>query len=70
MFKHDLTQFMRCRCCGKDHAIKMNADDFLKWKEGGELIQNAMPYLSVDDRELLISGTCKEGWARMFGETD
>lgn len=56
-----------CRCCSKDHNVKVNVKDFLDW-EAGKLIQDAMPYLSVDDRELLISGFCKEGWDKIFSE--
>lgn len=35
--------------------------------ERGELIQNAMPNLSSDDWEFLISGYSPEGWEKLFG---
>lgn len=38
--------------------------------EGGELIQNALPNLSSDDREFLISGMSPEGWEKLFGGED
>ncbi len=41
--------------------------DFFKWQEG-ELAQNAFPYLSADEREMLISGVCPKCWAKTFGE--
>ncbi len=32
----------------------------------GELIQNAMPSLSADDREFLMTGATPEEWDEMF----
>ena len=29
-----------------------------------------MPYLTADEREMLISGTSKEGWDILFPEED
>jgi hypothetical protein len=43
--------------------------DYAAWV-GGKKIQDVMPYLSADDRELLISGTSKEGWDILFKEED
>ena len=37
--------------------MAVNVDDYTSW-ENGELIQNAMPYLTADEREVLISGIC------------
>lgn len=39
------------------------------WKTG-TLIQRAMPNLSADQRELLISHTCGKCWDRMFKVDD
>jgi hypothetical protein len=36
----------------------------------GMLIQNAMPNLSADDREFLISGITPEEWDKHFGEEE
>jgi hypothetical protein len=44
-------------------------EGFHNW-QGGELIQNALPELTADERELLISGTCPSCWDRMFGDYD
>ena len=37
------------------------------WK-GGELIQRAMPYLSPDEREFLMTGITADEWENTFGE--
>ena len=49
--------------------MAVNEDDYTSW-ENGELIQNAMPYLSADERELLISGTCGTCFDNMFGSEE
>jgi hypothetical protein len=35
--------------------------------EDGQLIQYAMPHLTVSEREFLISGVTDEEWAEMMG---
>lgn len=45
--------------------IKAKNTDLLNW-QGGQLVQIAFPYLSAEEREMLISGTCKECWDKMF----
>ena len=37
------------------------------WK-GGELIQRAMPNLTPDEREFLMTGITPEEWENTFGE--
>ena len=37
------------------------------WK-GGELIQDAMPNLTADEREFLMTGITPEEWENTFGE--
>jgi hypothetical protein len=36
----------------------------------GELVQNAFPFLSVDQREFLLTGLFPEEWDKIFGEED
>ena len=65
----DDTLQARCRTCGDTHILMVNAQDKKRWMEG-ELIQDAMPYLSADERELLISGTCETCFDKMFGSEE
>ena len=58
-----------CRQCGTTVQITVIGPDYEKW-QNGELIQNARPYLSADEREMLISGTCGPCLDQMFGESD
>jgi hypothetical protein len=52
---------------GKTHSVKMmvDMDDYAAW-QNGQLIQNAMPYLTPDEREFLMTGITKEEWNTMF----
>ncbi len=52
----------RCEGVSTLHAV---LEDIWSWQDG-ELIQNAMPYLSATERELLISRTCDSCWDKMF----
>ena len=56
-----------CPFCRKDHAVEVNLAQYEAW-QNGELIQNAIPYLTPTEREQLISGLCPKCQAEMFGE--
>ncbi len=47
--------------------FEANADDYADWREGRKLIQNALPYLTPDEREFLMTGITPEQWNSMFG---
>lgn len=66
---HEITVVTYCPFCGKAHEVEVNEIDYLDW-EDGELAQNAFPYLSADDREMLISGICPDCWNSMFGQEE
>jgi len=46
--------------------IDITAEQYLKYKKGEELIQNVFPYISLDQREFIISGILPNEWASMF----
>lgn len=58
-----------CPFCGKLHGISVNEDGYLAWREG-ELIQTALPELSVNEREVLVSGMCLECQTKFFDDDD
>lgn len=62
----DLLVETKCRVCGVDHVIFMMIDDLLDWETGTLSIEDAFPYLSDDDRELLLSRTCGTCFDSMF----
>ena len=56
----------RCPFCCFVNEVEVNEMDYLDWSDG-ELAQVAFPYLSADEREMLISGICPDCWDGMFG---
>ena len=55
-----------CRICGEAYSVLAHEIDVCHWQDG-VLIQEAMPYLTASERELLISGTCDNCLTEMFG---
>lgn len=66
---HEVCVVTYCPFCGKAHEIEVNEIDYLDWQDG-ELVQNAFPYLSADEREMLVSGICPDCWNGMFGQEE
>jgi hypothetical protein len=61
-----------CRCvfCNNTtEPISVFPDDFAKWQEG-ELAQRAFPYLTPDQREILISEICPECFNKMISNVE
>jgi hypothetical protein len=50
----------------RSKEIDVTIAQILAWEEG-ELIQNAMPQLSADDREFVKTGITGEEWDQLFG---
>lgn len=59
------------RLTGKTHTREINVtqEQIDAWR-GGEYIQKAMPHLSVNDREFLMTGLTPEEWDQAFGEEE
>lgn len=57
---------VRCRTCGQLRPVDCTDEQYVRWKEGRELIQDVMPKTSKDQRELLLSGICGECFEKMF----
>lgn len=55
-----------CVSCGAEKRVVVDTADYEDWRAGG-LIQNCFPYLSADDREILISRICGECFDLTFG---
>ena len=58
-----------CRMCNEIYCVEVEAEGYQQWKAGA-LIQNALPNLTPDERELLISKTCDDCWNKLFPEND
>jgi cytochrome c553 len=56
-----------CPLCHEPDTLEIPEEGFLAWRNG-QYIQDALPELSADKREQLITGTCPSCWTDMFGE--
>lgn len=55
---------------GKTNSLEINVSDAqLEDWQGGTVIQKAMPNLTADEREFLITGITKESWEKTFGNS-
>lgn len=59
-----------CNICGKSYVISFNRQDMIDWLSGSLPIQDALPYLTAGERELLISGTCGPCFDILFPPLD
>lgn len=55
----------QCMMCKQNVEIKVKAEDFQSWQKGAH-IQSAFPYLSIDEREILISNICGTCFDKIF----
>jgi tRNA(Arg) A34 adenosine deaminase TadA len=60
-----------CFVCGATSVLDgVDALGFVEWQQLGKPIQNALPDLDSDQRELLVTGTHAHCWAKVFGGDD
>jgi tRNA(Arg) A34 adenosine deaminase TadA len=60
-----------CFVCGATSVLDgVDALGFVEWQQLGKPIQNALPDLDADQRELLVTGTHAHCWAKVFGGDD
>ena len=55
-----------CKFTGEEYSCLVPIDGLKKFLMG-ELVQDALPSISADDREFLISGISPAGWKATFG---
>lgn len=64
-----ITMIRECPICHKVSEVCVDDKGYLKYIEG-ELCQDAFPDLSATEREIIISGMCKECQDMIFGGID
>ena len=60
----NITRISPVTAAVKTLELDITMDQYSRWR-GGELIQNAMPNLSADDREYIMTGMTPEDWAKL-----
>ena len=56
-----------CPFCGQVTEVLVYKDDYYAWRSGKKLIQDAFPYLTTNEREMVKTGICGACWDAMFG---
>jgi hypothetical protein len=62
----DLPVDIECHMCRRWYNILVNRYDLLDWTSGSLPIQNALDYLSSNEREMLLSQTCGDCFDKLF----
>lgn len=55
----------QCPFSGKWNSVPVKTEDYVKWQDG-MLIQDAFPYLSAGEREIILTGIDPDEWETMF----
>ena len=61
----DLQLELECKYCDHEETITVPEADYISW-HNGEYIQDAFPYLTAGQRELMLSNTCDTCWDKFF----
>ena len=59
-----------CPVCQHVFKVTVPLEGYEQWHEGNLLIQDAMPELTADAREQLITGICEDCWDKLFTKED
>lgn len=59
-----------CNMCSTTYVIFYNRESMVNWLSGSQPIQDALHYLSPNERELLLSGTCGTCFDSLFAALD
>lgn len=59
---------VKCIICGSAHIVKVPKIGYMLWRSGKASIQDALPGLSDDERELLLSNICPRCFDAAFAE--
>ena len=69
IFTIKTTKRGRCPSCGKKWKVTVRRKDWRAFK-GGMRSEDAFPYLSPVQRELLASGICESCWDAVFSDDE
>lgn len=58
-----------CMVCGRVSTLQVPAEGFIRW-QNGDYIQTALPDLTVEEREMLMTGTHPDCWDTAFPDEE
>ena len=70
MYKHPIYKVeKKSGISGKNNVMEIAFDyeHFMQWHVDGKPIQKALPYLTPDEREFMMTGITPEEWEETFG---
>ena len=65
----DMEFELQCMYCDYEETITIAEALYIAW-HNGMLIQDAFPFLTAGQRELMLSNTCDTCWNKFFPEDD
>lgn len=65
----EITIVTHCPICHRANFVEVNEADYWNWRDGA-LAQDVFPYLSTDERGMLINGICSTCWDKVFGSNE
>jgi len=63
---YDSQYSVECVHCLGEFVVLADKADVESWKSGDRYLQDALHYLSADDRELFLTGTCSACFKKMY----
>ena len=64
----------KCRWCLKEEDVPVTQEQYDSWSagraSGGAYIQDALPFLTPEQRELILTQTCGRCFDETFGDPD
>ena len=63
----DLDIELSCNHCDYEENLSVSECDYIAW-HNGKYIQDAFPYLTAGQRELMLSNTCDDCWQKFSPE--
>ena len=63
----DLDIELSCNHCDYEENLSVSECDYIAC-HNGKYIQDAFPYLTAGQRELMLSNTCDDCWQKFFPE--
>lgn len=70
MEKNQIILKVTCIVCNKTYELPVYEEDYNKYMAHECMVQDAFPYLTPDQRELLISGICDSCFDNLFDEEE
>jgi len=59
-----------CKITGEPYSVTITTTEYDAWKKQGNLIQDALPHLTKEQREFLISGVTPAEWDDLWSGDD